>query len=212
MADFKKYLQFGAIPSEIINQRTTSTTQALSSSFLNDFNDSAKKLNQLNGDQTRTREEKAVLFDKLNGSINKKLSSTLDQLKAHVDHLQNDYAQTVDLLLKDGDPIAKTQIALHLMSNKDQVSKLMATDIRFVQAANDYPAAMFGIENEHEFKQQQIEYLHKHSPELSDYKNEINRSERHASNLAKKADILRQGANTLTDAKALESRFELPPE
>jgi hypothetical protein len=207
MPDFKNVLNHGMLESVAVNERTPVSIQADSRLFHKEFNKLASQVKGIMSDKTRTTSEKASLYDKVLQSIDYKLGAIVASLGDSIHALEVSYEEGKSAALNGGDKMTRLYLATHLRDNQKDMPNLLNDDLRYVQAANEFPPTFYGMK-ENELNDLQTSALHRHVPELKESKQTIDKATQHASLLVKHFDALRDGAAGQLDNDALNSRFD----
>ncbi|MDT0581435.1 hypothetical protein [Brumicola blandensis] len=205
--DINQLIESGLVSSATTNNRVIPKLQSLSGVFNNQFNSVVEKVRNIKNDTSRVRSEKAPLYAKVSKKIDSELAETLGIAFEVIQSEKALYQDTIDSTLKSGDKLVNLVLAMDLRDKKDSAKSLMESDIRYVQASNEFPADYFKLNNS-EMKELQMSSLHKLMPELETKRQEIERSENHARHLTKYYDKLNGAVNGFTDAQALENRVD----
>lgn len=205
--NIKEIITKGLISSATTNKRALAQVQNVSDVFNKSINKYAADINAINNDRTRTRAEKASLYEKVDKKMDTDFSNLFENLYDSIHSEKHMLENQKETVLRSGNQVINLQLAIDLRQNKDKASELLNSDIRYVQAASEFPASYYGIDP-HDFTNMRDAALMQAMPELRIKTTEINASEQHVQHLTKYFDALKTELSNLTDTQALQNRVD----
>jgi hypothetical protein len=203
----KNLISKGLIPSATKNARALQQVQSVSEVFNRNINRYAKSIDSINNDTSRTRAEKASLYEKISKKMDTDFADIFEGLYDGIHSEKNMLNHLKESAVKSGDKLVNLQLAIDLRQNKDKASQLLNSDLRYVQAASEFPASYYGIDA-NDFDTMRDHALLNVMPELRIKNTEIQASEQHVKHLTKYYDALKGELNILTDHEALKNRVD----
>lgn len=201
----KEIIEKGLIASATKTTRAIPQIQSLSEVFGKQINEIATNIRAINNDTSRTRSEKASLYGKVSGKLNKELSGTLGKMVESL-HSETDLHNHIkESALKSGDKYTNLHLATHLRDNKELAHELLMSDLRYAQAASEFPASYFGLKQS-EMVKVQSDSLLKNMPDLAAKDEELKNSSDHLGRLVRYYDGLNMEVSMLTDDIAMANR------
>ncbi|MFT7259442.1 MAG: hypothetical protein ACI9MS_001300 [Glaciecola sp.] len=174
----------GLIKSAVISVHGLASVKILSEVYHQQINNLSRQIKLIKEDEYRNDIEKAGMYKKVSSYMTESLGSTLVSI---IDTIELESIHSKDLkesTLKGGEKSVNLVLATHLRENRRDVINLLESDMRYAQAATEFPASYFGLEDE-TLKVAQERSLLRNIPELAKQERLIENSKYHSRRLVR---------------------------